>query len=114
MQRKRALGPRNTLDAHLWARLREMRGQGWHFRKGGSFKTFRLDFVEHELKLVIDLVDGEPGLDKAALHPVRDRLLAEQGYVILRLWRAEAARDLSSALHKIREGLAALSNADSQ
>jgi len=113
MRRRRALGSRNDLDARLWARLREVREQGWHFRKGAPFKTFTLDFVAHEARLVIDLVDGEPGRDKIAIHPVRDRLLAEQGYVILRLWRSEAARDLSSAIHRIRDVLAALSTIDS-
>lgn len=114
MQRRRALGPRSDLDARLWARLREMREQGWHFRKSASFKTFRLDFVEHDARLVIDLVSGEPGRDKIAIQPVRDRLLAEQGYVILRLWRSEAARDSSSAIQQIRDVLAALSNSDSR
>jgi very-short-patch-repair endonuclease len=33
---------------------------------------------------------------------VRDRLLSEQGYVILRLWRREVERDLSSAMHRIK------------
>jgi very-short-patch-repair endonuclease len=112
MQRRRALGPRNDLDARLWVRLREMREQGWRFRKGVTFRTFRLDFVAHEARLVIELVDGEPGRDRA-VHPVRDRLLAEQGYVILRFWRAEAARDLSGTLHKIRAVLDALSTSDS-
>jgi len=114
MQRKRALGPRNTLDARLWARLRAMRGEGWHFRKGVSFKTFILDFAEHDARLVIDLLEGEPGHKKAPIHIVRDRLLNEQGYVILRLWRAEAGRDLHSALHKIRQVLDALSTAESR
>jgi very-short-patch-repair endonuclease len=113
MQRKRPLVPRKTLDGRLWSRLREMREQGWHFRKAAHFKTFHLDFVEHDARLVIDLVDGEPGRDKSAIHPVRDRLLAEQGYVILRLWRAEAGRDLHGAIHRILEGLAALSARDS-
>lgn len=113
MQRRRALGPRSDLDARLWARLREMREQGWHFRKAAHFKTFRLDFVEHDARLVIDLVEGEPGRDRIAIQPVRDRLLAEQGYVILRLWRMEAARDIPSAIQRIRDVLAALSNTDS-
>ena len=108
MQRKRALQPRNTLDALLWARLRELKEQGWHFRKGAPFKTFTLDFVEHDARLVIDLLEGEPGRRAPAIHIVRDRLLNEQGYVILRLWRAEAARDPSSAIHRIVEVLAAL------
>jgi very-short-patch-repair endonuclease len=111
MKRRRALGPRNNLDARLWPRLRAMREQGWHFRKAAPFKTFTLAFVEHEARLVIDLLEGEPGQRKA--NPVRDRLLSEQGYVILRLWRAEAERDLHGALHKIREVLDALSTAES-
>lgn len=112
MQRRRALGPRNELEARLWAWLRTLREEGWHFRKGASFKTFRLDFVAHDARLVIELLDGEPGRDRT-VHPVRDRLLAEQGYVILRLWRSEASHDLSSAIHRIREVLAALSTGDS-
>jgi crossover junction endodeoxyribonuclease RuvC len=107
MQRKRALKPRNTLDARLWARLRDLKEQGWHFRKGAPFKTFTLDFVEHDARLVIDLLEGEPGRRSAPVHIVRDRLLNEQGYVILRLWRAEVERDVASAVHGIREILAA-------
>jgi len=113
MQRKHALRPRNTLDARLWARLRELKEQGWHFRKAAPFKTFTLDFVEHDARLVIDLLDGEPGKRTPPVHVVRDRLLGEQGYVILRLWRIEAARDLHSALHRIREVLDTLSAAES-
>ena len=113
MQRKRALRPRNTLDARLWARLRDLKEQGWHFRKGAPFKTFTLNFVEHDARLVIDLLDGEPGRRMVPAHIVRDRLLGEQGYVILRLWRAEAERDLHSALHKIREVLDTLSATES-
>ncbi len=114
MQRRRALGPRNDLDARLWVRLRALREQGWHFRKGTSFKTFRLDFVEHDARLVIDLIEGEPGRDKIAIQPVRDRLLAEQGYVILRLWRVEAARDVSAAIQHVREILSAHAPGDSR
>lgn len=114
MKRRRALGPRNTFEARLWLRLRAMREQGWHFRKGAPFKTFTLDFVEHDRRLVIDLLDGEPGQRKTPAHAVRDRLLSEQGYVILRLWRAEVGRDLHGAIHKICEILDALSTAESR
>jgi very-short-patch-repair endonuclease len=105
MKRRRALSPRNNFEARLWPRLREMRERGWHFRRAAPFKTFTLAFVEHEARLVIDLLDGEPGQRKSLDHAVRDRLLSERGYVILRLWRAEAERDLHGALHKIREVL---------
>jgi very-short-patch-repair endonuclease len=98
MQRKAPLRARNTLETRLWARLRAL--EGYRFRKKSPFRTFTLDFVEHEARLVVSLEEGEPG--KRSVHIVRDRLLSEQGYVILRLWRREAERDLSSALNRIR------------
>jgi very-short-patch-repair endonuclease len=98
MQRKRPLRARATLEARLWARLKAL--EGTRFRRKSPFRTFILDFVEHDRRLVISLEDGEPG--KRSAHIVRDRLLSEQGYVILRLWRDEAERNLSSAVHRIK------------
>lgn len=64
------------------------------------FRTFTLEFVEHERGLVIAPENSEPG--HRSSHIAHDRLLNEQGYVVLRLWRREAERDLYSALHLIR------------
>jgi very-short-patch-repair endonuclease len=108
--RKRPLRPRNTLEARLWARLREL--EGYRFRRKCPFKTFTLDFVEHDRRLVIVFLEGAPGKAQP-VHIVRDRLLNEQGYVILRLWREEVDRDLSGAVHTIKLVLADLSDADS-
>jgi very-short-patch-repair endonuclease len=97
VQRKAPLCARNTLENRLWARLRAL--EGYRFRRKSPFRSFILDFVEHDAKLVVSLEDGEPG--KRSSHIVRDRLLSEQGYTILRLWRREAERDLPSALQRI-------------
>ena len=98
MQRKAPLRARNTLENRLWARLRAL--EGYRFRRRSPFRTFVLDFVEHDRGLVIALEEGEPG--HRSTHTVRDRLLSEQGYVILRLWRREVERDLHSAIHRIK------------
>jgi very-short-patch-repair endonuclease len=108
--RKRPLRPRNTLETRLWARLRDL--EGYRFRRKCPFKTFTLDFVEHDRRLVIALLEGAPGKAQS-VHIVRDRLLNEQGYVILRLWREEVDRDLHGAIHTIKAVLADLSDADS-
>jgi very-short-patch-repair endonuclease len=102
MQRKRPLRSRNTLETRLWARLRDL--EGYRFRKATPFRTFTLDFAEHDAGLVISLEEGDPGRSPT-VHIVRDRLLSEAGYVILRLWRQEADRDLHSAIHRIRQVL---------
>lgn len=98
MRRKKPLVSRNTLETRLWVRLKAL--EGYRFRRKCPFKTFTLDFVEHDHRLVISLLAGAPGTPQAT-HIVRDRLLNEQGYVILRLWRAEAERDLHSAIHLV-------------
>lgn len=98
MKRKAPLKPRNTLESRLWQRLRAL--EDFRFRRKSPFKTFTLDFVEHEAGLVISLEDGEAG--KRSPHIVRDRLLSEQGYVILRLKRQEVQRDMHGALHRIK------------
>ena len=98
MKRKAPLRPRNSLENRLWVRLRGI--EGARFRRKAPFKTFLLDFVEHQAGLVISLEDGEPG--KRSSHIVRDRLLSEQGYVILRLKRAEVERDVPGALGRIK------------
>ncbi len=98
MKRKAPLKPCNTLEIRLWQRLRAL--EGLRFRRKSPFKTFTLDFVEHNAGLVISLEDGEPG--RRSNHIVRDRLLSEQGYVILRLKRREVERDMHGALHRIK------------
>ncbi len=105
MQRKQPLRARNTLDNRLWVRLRAL--DGYRFRRKSPFKTFTLDFVEHDRRLVISLEGGEPGRRSTTI--IRDRLLNEQGYVILRLWRSELERDLSIGLHRIHAVLEDLS-----
>jgi len=105
MQRKAPLRPRATLENRLWARLQKL--DGCRFRRKAPFQTFTLDFVEHEAGLVIDLADGEPGRRSNTI--VRDRLLNEQGYVILRLSRGEAERGLNGAVQRIKAVLEDLS-----
>jgi very-short-patch-repair endonuclease len=99
MQRKTPLRARNTIENRLWARLKAL--EGYRFCRKSPFRSFTLDFVEHDLGLVVLLEDGEPGRHRTG-SIVRDRLLSEQGYVILRLWRQEAARDLHTAVNRIK------------
>ena len=78
----------------MWLKLRALKEQGWHFHKASPFRSFLLPFVEHEALLVVQLGDG-PSI-------VRDRLLREAGYTILRFPRSEAARNLNGLVDTIR------------
>jgi len=95
MQRKRPLGREPGLQDLLWLRLKAL--EGWHFRKASVFQTFTLPFVEHDALLVVELET-----DRGHRSPVRDRLLREAGYTILRFPMADAENSLGAVIATIR------------
>jgi very-short-patch-repair endonuclease len=94
----------NDVEARLWAKLRAFDELGYQFHRKTPFKSFMLDFVEHDALLVVELEDGEPG-QPPSRNVARDRMLAEAGYTVLRFWRSEAARDLAGVVASIRQVL---------
>jgi very-short-patch-repair endonuclease len=99
MQRRRPLRREATLEDLLWLRLKVL--EGWHFRRNAVFQTFTLGFVEHDALLVVELE-----ADRTLRSPVRDRLLREAGYTILRFPRADAEENLDRAVTMIKAVLA--------
>ena len=98
MHRKRPLRRSATLEDLLWLRLKAL--ESWRFRRGASFQTFKLQFVEHDALLVVELE-----ADRTSRSPVRDRLLHEAGYTILRFPCAEAEANLSVVSDMVRKVL---------
>jgi very-short-patch-repair endonuclease len=90
MQRKRPLRADPGIENRLWLRLKLL-----GFRRGATFRTFRLSFVKHDALLVVELDDGRRSV-------VRDRLLREAGYTVLRFARADAIQNLSFVVATIR------------
>jgi len=94
MQRKRPIRRDATVEDLLWLRLKAL--EGWHFRRRALFQTFDLQFVEHDALLVVELESDHTGRS-----PVRDRLLREAGYTILRIPHADAEDNLSAVVSKV-------------
>lgn len=97
MQRRRPLRREAEIEDLLWLRLKALAEQGWHFRKHAPFRTFTLPFVEHDALLVVELE-----VDRSGRNPVRDRLLHEAGYTILRFPRPDAQGDLAQVVQTVR------------
>jgi very-short-patch-repair endonuclease len=95
MQRRRPLRREATLEDFLWLRLKALEGRC--FRRDAVFQTFPLAFVDHDALLVVELETGPE-----ARSPVRDRLLREAGYTILRFARAEAETGLNGIMEMIK------------
>lgn len=116
LTRRKGLGPQPggdeafepDVEKRLWAALKRLNAQGYHFRRKAVFQTFRLDFVEHDIGLVIELADGNPGAQFAeASRPspdiARTHVLSGAGYTILRLWKNDLADGLEPAMFRLRQ-----------
>ncbi len=92
------------VELRLWAKLQELSDLGYQWRRRAHFKSFTLDFVEHEALLVVELADGEPGRAQSS-DVAREQALVTAGYTVLRFWKSEAARNLDDVIADIKQVL---------
>ena len=96
-------------EARLWVRLRQLKEQGFHFRRQVPIDGFIVDFACYRARLIVE-VDGsqhdEP--DHAARDLRRDAHLRAEGFRVLRFWNADVNRNITGVLDAI---LAALNEA---
>ncbi|HEY0282535.1 MAG TPA: DUF559 domain-containing protein [Rhizomicrobium sp.] len=105
MKRTNSFGRGSTdIETRLWDKLRAFDELGYQFRRKAHFKSFVLDFVEHDALLVVELDDGAPGRAEPR-NAARDHVLHEAGYTVLRFWKSEAAADLNGVIAAIRQVL---------
>jgi very-short-patch-repair endonuclease len=90
-----------------------LRRQGFHFRRQVPFRKYTLDFVEHRLKLAIELDGGQHAdPEHRRRDEVRDAVLEREGYYTIRIWNGEIDTDMNGVMetvHRIlkmrREGM---------
>jgi very-short-patch-repair endonuclease len=89
-------------ERKLWAQLRLLRRQGFHFRRQAPFQAYTLDFVDHGTKLVIEL-DGGQHADP--VHRRRDEIrtaaLEREGYYTIRIWNGGIDADMNGVMETI-------------
>ena len=109
----RALRKRMTpQEVKLWVRLRELRQQGYHFRRQAPRAGAIVDFVCLRHQLVVEVDGGQHGFDAHARRDAdRDRRLAGRGFRTLRFWNADVDRSLDSVVDTIWHALQAPPNA---
>lgn len=90
------------MERKLWSRLRDFRKHGFHFRRQVPFRGYYLDFAEHRTRLVIELDGSQHGADaQHARDVVRDRVLAAEGYRVLRFQNWELVQDFERVVSDI-------------
>jgi len=95
----------NATDAErkLWRKLRELKAEGFHFRRQAPIGDYIADFVCHSANLVIEC-DGDQhsigaGPQKDA---VRTEWLESQGYRVLRFWNNDVLANVEGVMQVVR------------
>ena len=95
-----------TAEVRLWARLKRMRADGFHFRRQAPFRGYFLDFVCFSLKLVIELDGWRHAEDEQAHHDNdRDAILRREGFTVLRFWNNALDRNIDGVMLSIEAAL---------
>jgi len=80
--------------------------EGRKFRRQEPIGSYVVDFICYEKRLVIELDGGQHmEAEYAAKDQVRDQMLQEQGYRVIRFWDGDVFKNLSGILETIKESL---------
>ena len=86
-------------EVKLWLHLRELRKQGFHFRRQVPIDGYIVDFACFHPKVAIE-VDGSQ--HSRPLHnkrdAARDIFLTETGFKVLRVWNNDVDQNLDGVL----------------
>lgn len=100
---RKALTPQ---EARLWARLKQLRAEGYHFRRQAPFRGWFLDFVSFNHRLVIEVDGGQHNTEShEARDAVRDAALAREGFLTLRFWNRAVNTNFEGVMTEIRNAL---------
>jgi very-short-patch-repair endonuclease len=88
----------------LWSKLRNRQIGGIKFRRQQPIEHYIVDFVNFEIKLVIEIDGGQHNEDITIIRDEeRTAYLNCRGYRVIRFWNNEVMDNLDGVLTKIRE-----------
>lgn len=86
----------------LWSRLKRLRERGFHIRRQAPFRGYFLDFVCFARRLAIEVDGSQHNEEVQADHDVvRDRVLAREGFMVIRIGAGEVLRNLPGVMDRI-------------
>jgi very-short-patch-repair endonuclease len=97
---RKALSPP---EARLWKALRSLRREGLIFRRQAPVRGYYLDFACLGRRIDIE-VDGAHHFDPERMRRdrIRDRILGEAGFAVLRISAVDVLQDLHGVIGRIR------------
>jgi very-short-patch-repair endonuclease len=91
----------------LWLRLRDLRPQGYHFRRQAPFRGYFLDFVCFSHRLVVEVDGGGHYEDAQVEHDrIRDSVLRRRGFHTLRVSNGDVNTNMAGVMDAVFDALA--------
>ncbi len=88
----------------LWNRLRAKQMNGLRFRRQEPVGQYIVDFLNYEVRMVIE-VDGGQHAGTKARDNKRDAWLTDQGFRVLRFWDNEVLNNIEGVVETIRKAI---------
>ena len=90
----------------LWAASRNMRSDGFKYRRQHSIGDYIVDFVYLEKRLVIEVDGGQHNEDTKIEKDIeRTKWLEKEGYHVIRFWNNDVLTNIEGVVFRIREAL---------
>jgi very-short-patch-repair endonuclease len=89
-------------EVKLWVLLRQLRPQGFHFRRQAPLEGYILDFVCFKYRIIVEADGSQHGEDEGIKHDARrDAFFAARGFRTLRFWNHEIDADVHGVVETI-------------
>ena len=103
-------------EVWLWARLKRLHAQGYHFRRQRPLHGYYLDFVCLDRRLIVELDGGHHNDPAQAEHDrIRDAVLGRAGFRVMRFANSSVRTNINAVVDAIilaLEGQASVRNKD--
>ena len=96
-------------EARLWDELRELRRQGYHFRRQAPIESYIVDFACFEQRVIVE-VDGiqHATAQGASADAARDADLTWRGFKVLRFTNSDVSQNAEGVMLEILAALGAV------
>jgi len=105
MANERARALRKTMtpqEVKLWVQLRQLKLQGFHFRRQAPLEGYILDFVCFKHRVIVEVDGSQHGFDADLVHDARrDAHFAALGFLTLRFWNNDVDGNLDAIVETI-------------
>ena len=102
-ERARALRRNQTsAEKRLWSRLRQLKAQGYKFRRQVPIDRFIVDFACLSERLIIEIDGGTHSTDEERRKDAeREAYLESQGFRVVRFWNGDVFENLNGVMDSI-------------